>query len=484
MSESKLTFTLTGNFQYDLGILGLKKVLDFFGFEYESDNYSISVNKDDWLKIGKSAYFYGYYFNGLEQVKKKFKIKDNSLKGDDFKTKILEINDVNGDISSVFNSLKEFFTIPDKNKIEFVSYPALCVFNVSHLNIFNPGLLKKAKKDGNINLFYEMYISKFTEATLSNKLSDKTCDFCQKFDGKPLNRNNFLFASSAMNQGWFEKQNIHICPYCEALNLFVSYGTITTQTGERYLIYSSNLRDLENDNKILASKFEELISKYLEDIIKVETNAKDKLFIKMVFSGQNPDIDFLPLSSELITFLLENKDLISRLKENDFTGIAKQPIISGYKDTIESLINGEDLFFKADFIVSCIIKQQSGNRNFSGFDDRAIKEVFNILEISIKRRGGSMNLGEFINFGDDIRKRLYVGKSQNAAKNKAISFASSMRDAVNESKEKFMEIILQLSIYSQLPIPQSLINKINDSNFNYKEAGLAIALALMSKKEE
>ncbi len=93
-------------------------------------------------------------------------------------------------------------------------------------------------------------------------------------------------------------------------------------------------------------------------------------------------------------------------------------------------------------------------------------------------------LTEFIEFGNSARRRLYAGKSQNAAKNKAISFASSIRDAVNESREKFMETLLQLSIYSQLSIPQSLITKINDLNFNFKEAGLAIALALMSNKKE
>lgn len=94
------------------------------------------------------------------------------------------------------------------------------------------------------------------------------------------------------------------------------------------------------------------------------------------------------------------------------------------------------------------------------------------------------SLEEFVKFGDDIRKRLYAGKSLDAAKNKAISLASNIRDSVNESKEKFMEILLQLSIYSQLSIPQNLIRKINDPNFNYKEAGLAIALTLMSKKED
>ncbi|MCX7678561.1 MAG: hypothetical protein N2316_05025 [Spirochaetes bacterium] len=484
MREERLTFTLTGNFQYDLGILGLKKVLDFFGFEYKSDDYSITINKSDWSNIGKCAYFYGYYLNGLEQIKKKYKIKNTNLTEDDFKNNIASTKCK--DFENSINELSGFFSINDSKKIEFASYPALSVFNVSHLNVFNPGYLKQAKRDNKNDCFYNLYIDKFKDSTPSKTLSIKTCDFCQKYEGEPLNRNNFLFASSAMNQGWFEKQNIHICSYCSALNLFATFGTIVTNSGERFLIYSSNLKDLENDNKVLANTFEELISKYIEEIIKVETNAKNKLFIKMDFNSQNPDVDFLPFSSEIIKFFIEKKDLINKLKQNDFIGIAKNPIVYGYKDTIKSIINGEDLSFKADFIVNCIIKQKSGNKNFKGFDDKAVEEALTILKISIILKGGNMPnyLDEFIKFGDDVRKRLYVGKSMNAAKNKAISFASSIRDAVNESKEKFMEIILQLSIYSQLSVPSSLINKINDSNFNYKEAGLAIALALMSKKEE
>ncbi|WP_028949876.1 hypothetical protein [Sulfurihydrogenibium subterraneum] len=41
-----MKYVLTGSFQYDLGIYGLKKILDFFEEEYETDGeYYIKVNK-------------------------------------------------------------------------------------------------------------------------------------------------------------------------------------------------------------------------------------------------------------------------------------------------------------------------------------------------------------------------------------------------------------------------------------------------------
>ncbi|MCX7911190.1 MAG: hypothetical protein N2505_06410 [Endomicrobia bacterium] len=49
MRKEELTFTPTGNFQYDLGILGLKKVLDFFEFKYKSDgNFYISIQRNTY----------------------------------------------------------------------------------------------------------------------------------------------------------------------------------------------------------------------------------------------------------------------------------------------------------------------------------------------------------------------------------------------------------------------------------------------------
>lgn len=380
MSE-KLTFTLTGNFQYDLGILGLKNVLDFFEIYYEYDDYSVSILLSEWNKIGNCSYFFGFYFNGIEQIKKKFKLKQNNLSITDFKKIILSAKVQ--PFNTSLESLIDFFNISQNKKIEFASYPALSIFNVSHLNVFNPGLLTKAKKDNQIDFFYNLYMQKFKGAKPSTDFNNKTCDFCQKYEGIPINRNNFIFASSAMNQGWYERPNIHICNYCSSLNLFSSYGLLKTGSGERYLIYSSNIKDLEKDNNILANSFEELITKYIENI-KAETNAKDKFFIKIIFSGQNPDLDFLPFSTELLKFFIENKNLLEDLRNNDFVGIAKDPIIFSYKDTIKAILSGENLLYKADFIINCIIKQKSGNKNFKGFDDKAIKSALILLMLSIK----------------------------------------------------------------------------------------------------
>lgn len=93
-------------------------------------------------------------------------------------------------------------------------------------------------------------------------------------------------------------------------------------------------------------------------------------------------------------------------------------------------------------------------------------------------------LEDFKKFGERVRAKIYAGKSLNAAKNKAVSFSSSLRDSVNESKEKLMETLLQLSIYSEVPMSCSMVAKLSSADFNYKEAGLAVALTLMCTNEK
>lgn len=489
--EETIKFELTGNFQYDIGLLGLKRVLDFFGVQYKSDEFSLSVNKEIWTKIGHYAYLYGYHFKGLEAIAKKIKAKKYFGKNSDFERLIKDGRDKT--FAEFIISLTDFFKDENKeviNNIKAVgaAYTALNVMNVSHLNMFNPGDMKKIKTEQlNSDIFYLRFVAKFTKKIEpSLQILKQTCDFCQKYEGERLNRTNFLFAPAAMNLYWFEEPSIFICPYCAGLNLFANYGTFTTETNEKYFVHSSNLSALEKDNTIAARSFEEYILEYIKHIVRVQVEIMDKLFIEMRFSGQEPDIDFLPLTERLLQFFYENKLLFEKLHKIDFIGKAKTPVIRAFRDTIVSLINGEDLTEKVDLIVNCVIKQASGNKNIQGFDSKATDAAIVMLNISLKLKGVlDMNpLEDFKQFGDRVRAKIYVGKSRNAAKNKAVSFSSSLRDAVNESKEKLMETLLQLSIYSEVPMSCSMISKLSSADFNYKEAGLAVALTLMCTNEK
>jgi CRISPR-associated protein Cst1 len=484
--EEKIKFELTGNFQYDIGLLGIKRVLDFFEVQYKSDEFSLTINKEVWSKMGHYAYLYGYSFKGLEAFAKKIKAKKYSGKNKDFERLIKDSS--NKTFEEFLSLLIDFFKdesneVINNLKVAGAAYPALNVMNVSHLNMFNPGDMKKIKNGGlDFCIYYNRFINKFkTDAKACNHISKKSCDFCQKYEGEKLNRTNFLFAPASMNLYWFEEPSIFICPYCAGLNLFANYGTFTTETNEKYFIHSSNLTALERDNTIAARSFEEYILEYIKHIVRVQVETMDRLFIEMRFSGQEPDIDFLPLTSHLLQFFYENNKLFEKLHENDFTGKAKTPIIRAFRDTIVSLINGEDLTDKVDLIANCIIKQASGNKNIQGFDSNATDAAIVMLNISLKLKGVlDMNpLEDFKQFGDKVRAKIYAGKSRNAAKNKAVSFSASLRDAVNESKEKLMETLLQLSIYSEVPMPCSMVSKLSSADFNYKEAGLAVALTLM-----
>lgn len=489
--EETIRFELTGNFQYDIGLLGLKRVLDFFDVQYKSDEFSLTVNKETWPKIGHYAYLYGYYFKGLEAFAKKIKAKKAFGRDNDFESLIKDGGAKTFEEFLIL--LIDFFKAENKEvtnniKVAGATYTALNVMNVSHLNMFNPGDMKKIKSEKlSKDVFYKKVVAKFTNKVKpSVQISRQTCDFCQKYEGEPLNRTNFLFAPAAMNLYWFEKPSIFICPYCAGLNLFANYGTFTTETNEKYFVHSSNLSELEKDNTIAARSFEEYILEYIKHVLRVQVELMDKLFIEMRFSGQEPDIDFLPLTARLLQFFYENNKLFEKLRGDDFTGKAKTPIIRAFRDTIICLINGEDLTEKVDLIVNCVIKQASGNKNIQGFDLRSINAAMVMLNISLKSKGVlDMNpLEDFKQFGDRVRAKIYAGKSRNAAKNKAVSFSASLRDAVNESKEKLMETLLQLSIYSEVPMPCSMVSKLSSVDFNYKEAGLAVALTLMCTNQK
>lgn len=484
-----IKFELTGNFQYDIGLLGLKRVLDFFDVQYKSDEFSLTINKKAWPKIGHYAYLYGYYFKGLEAFAKKIKAKEYFGKDNDFKSLIKDCGAKTFEEFLIL--LIDFFKAENReviNNIEVVgtAYTALNVMNVSHLNMFNPGNMKKIKNGKLSNdVYYKQVVAKFTNKVKpSVQISKQTCDFCQKYEGEPLNRKNFLFAPAAMNLYWFEEPSIFICPYCAGLNLLANYGTFTTETNKKYFVHSSNLSALEKDNTIAARSFEEYILEYIKHVVRVQVELMDKLFIEMRFRGQEPDIDFLPLTSRLLQFFYENNKLFEKLLEHDFTGKAKNPIIHAFRDTIICLINGEDLTEKVDLIVNCVIKQASGNKNIQGFDLRSINAAMVMLNISLKSKEVlDMNpLEDFKQFGDRVRAKIYAGKSRNAAKNKAVSFSASLRDSVNESKEKLMETLLQLSIYSEVPMPCTMVSKLSSVDFNYKEAGLIVALTLMCTK--
>ncbi|MCF6155074.1 MAG: hypothetical protein E3K36_07435 [Candidatus Brocadia sp.] len=491
MEKDKIRFELTGNFQYDIGLLGLKRVLDFFGVQYKSDEFSLTVNKDTWPEVGHYAYLYGYSFKGLEAFAKKIKAKKYSGRDSDFERLIKDSG--NKTFEEFIALLTDFFKDENKEvinsiKVAGAAYTALNVMNISHHNTLNPHKMKGAQKDSfKSDIFYQELVEKFIKKTKPNEgLSRQSCDFCQKYEGESLNRKNFLFAPAALNLYWFEEPSIYICPYCSALNLFASYGTFTTKTNEKYLVYSSNLSIMEKDNAIAERSFEEYILEYIKHTARVQTEIMDKFFIEMRFSGQEPDIDFLPLTSRVLQFFYENYKLFEKLSEDDFVGKSKTPIIRAFRDTIVCLINGEDLTTIIDLIVNCVIKQASGNKNIQGFDLKAINAAMVMLNISLKSKGVmDMNpLEDFKQFGDNVRAKIYAGKSRNAAKNKTVSFSASLRDAVNESKVKLMETLLQLSIYSEVPMPCSMVSKLSSADFNYKEAGLAVALALMCTSEK
>lgn len=91
-----------------------------------------------------------------------------------------------------------------------------------------------------------------------------------------------------------------------------------------------------------------------------------------------------------------------------------------------------------------------------------------------------MDLNVFKEYGEQARKRIYAGRSSNAARNKCISYASALRDATNTGNSKVMDTLIQLSIYTELPVDKKMTEGLATEHGFYKEAGMMVALALLS----
>jgi len=198
--------------------------------------------------------------------------------------------------------------------------------------------------------------------------------------------------------------------------------------------------------------------------------------------------------------------VLIRVLELDFLGYSAKkapPAVSLFKDTAEALFEGTNYFDIADVILHGRMKQLGGNKSYSGFvqdgkdsytGDKQIEAAALLQDLSISQRiklkGGDQmddfkDLSCFREYGSELRTRIggMKGYGSKTAMNKLISMASNLRDAGNDSMERLIEVLIQMSVYtSPKPIPDEISKALASKQVTSREAAGAIALGLMSEK--
>jgi len=474
-------YTLTGNFQYDLGIYGLKKIFDFFDEEYRTDGkFYIEIDKRP-EEILELIFLYRFL-----HAKEKFKDIFDEIRVD-----IGKVTKHNLKRFSDLEKLEGFGRI----KRKFFKKLAL-LFQNEYLNLVNPS------KTGSISSFKDLanVILKNIETFYGEK---NVCSFCSQNEGVGINRMYFLFAPSHLNAFWSGKPSVFICKYCAVANLSAVSSLIFLRNRNRIMslknavvVYRPNLDDLARLNEGLEitdiGELTERVIDYEKLILKQEAATKDLQIIEFYFDSKNPYLEFYMLTDEVIDDLLKISDNLKTLYKvyKDFLwGQVKDKTVSISKELLKYLTQNQKLFYLVQQFSKLALMAENYRQNnvknppVKGFYISVLLEILRIH--FMLEEGLDMNLFEaFKEYGQFLRKRIYSQLSEgrevnwNTFNNKIISLANSFLDASKGSFDHFMETLTRVVISYNAPIDADLLSMLNKDT--YREVSTVIALSLVT----
>lgn len=474
--EDTIKFELTGNFQYDAGLVGLCKVLDFFEIESKRGSISVEFEKTLWNTFPTLVFLYTYWH------KRKVLFMDCPAE------KLKEL---------LFSALKKDFkkeAIPTiametkKSEQKLLSYPGANLINSALLNRLNKG----SKKVNDYFYFDEVtkIFERKNQEVAHTDLRANTCDFCGVFGGARINRMNFLFAPSAINYSWMEIVNMSICPRCECLSFFAPLGCFHLGNSVCF-IHSHNFEEMIMENSENAESLADYLYKTFVEanpktitntverhfaektgstIIRAEAEYAEKMLIGFTFSTTNPMVRLSYFSAQSLQFVHKYKKDIIDLNRID-PSFCNQILLAIFEDapgigiSVREIIN---VYFT---------KARTKPREFS--------MILKALNIYHKYKGGeSMSIGnKCLEFGQQIRRKVREMKSGKTADNKLISIAYNLRDAALQGETRLKEELLGISVYTSLPAPLSLLKAIEEKSITPEDVGLTIAVGIMARRD-
>lgn len=510
MNDNKLTFTLTGNFQYDLGILGLKRVLDFFEIDYRSDNtYYISVERDKEkllediiakLTIDNGVdYFYEKVPENLKSKKEKKSKREEKLyiAQNDLKS-VYKKQGLSGLISLISKKISNESENKEDNIIEKIVWQ-------KSVNLLNNILLNF---QADMNVEGVDTLEKVKAKLNSDIIRDSKCSFCNQREGKRLTRDVFFFAPSQYNAFWFNEPSLFICPECLVSNLAITQSFIFLGDKRNAIVfYTPNLNEMENLNNALRSHFESLNSynfayvfksliEYEKKVLQREATIKELQVFSFNLNPQNPLMDVFILQESTIRNIIKIEEEINSLfNENNINLLYGQVRKGGQyieidfaKEFLQAISQNQKIFYLvtkyARYCIMSEIFRQNGTekppiKNFS-------PKIFLIfLKIHFKLEGFMNEFEIFQDLGQRMRQRIYMVLTDNETKpidwntfnNKIISLANSYLNSSKASFQQFMELLARTIINLELNTNIDVIKSVTKDNFS--EVATTIALSVL-----
>jgi len=537
---------LIGSFQYDLGIYGLKKILDFFEERYATDgNFYIELDKDPEqileLVILRLVYLkYLKYLNEPKYFLDKIIDEFSKNKNKKIKEKFEESNEY---ISDKLRKYKEKFDklIKEQKSLKKVLEEGEDNLSDFIFNIFQEVLGEKVayKKEDIKDILYSKSVNLLNNIILNFqadmrakgeevlekarqklKLSEdadkeRICSFCGQKGAFSIARDRFFFAPSHFNAFWEDNPSIYACPYCIVCSFAIFESFTFLNSKNAIVIYKPNLKDLEQLNDIFLKKRLEKNNIVFGDVVKnIIEYEKLKLkkdliheeiqVIEFNLDSKNPSIEFYILIDKTIENLIAIEQQLKNLYEN-------------YRDALYGSIKQGDTAYKIDLSKE-IIRYISQNQKliylvqrYSRLGMRAemyrqkeeenppvegfyIDVLLKILEMHFKLEVGMNYYEASKEFGQLLRGKVKkkVTKVNEETKqetidwntfgNRIIQLSNSFLDASKGNFQQFMETLSRVIISYDADIDNSLLKVLDKTN--YKEIATTIALSLLVKKEK
>ncbi|TYC01073.1 MAG: hypothetical protein FXF54_01620 [Kosmotoga sp.] len=509
MTYNTITYKLTGNFQYDLGIYGLKQILDFFNENYETDEkYYLKINKTPHeileIIVKKLIDTKGLdYF--IEKINKKQSLK---LKNTHHNIEIYNNSTLDMFVTNLSKKIVSLYDANSKNKLDEAVIKDMLwqmiteMLNTTLLN-FNPDKSLKGKQ-----VFEKAYNNLFPQNT---KLKSK-CTFCGQYLGKPIGREYFFNAPSALNFSWFNEQNIVICPYCILLNFCITEALTFFGNSKQnaYFVYFPNLIEMANLNNIFKSgqnSFSSLSNKIIEyekeKLIKTSVSHTLQI-IEFTLNSQNPEINLYVLNKRNLEKIIKASDLFEKLFNKKTYGQIKKgnnkTNIELSKEVFSSISNNQYLYLIVDKYINFVTKayidrfKKDQNKNYKQTVTGFYPDVFLLLlQIDSKIKGGKyMDAFEvFHDFGQQLRSAVIRSSKNNneinwnTANNKLIALSNKFITASKMEMRDLQNLITQQIIshhdkYIKLNSGQAKL--INHGNYNNIATTIALSLLTESHK--
>lgn len=514
-----MRYQIIGNFQYDLAIFGLKRVLDLLQMPYHTDNaFYIEIDLTPEQTVEKIALAKVHSWNASDIFSNIF---DKIKKGSAISISKEEESQLRNQVETALSQNINHHTIDQyvQNTAKICTrYFATVFSDISNLQdlieeiiwnrinfeTFNNVLLNFAPNSGG-RKGYESALRKLRKDI---EEGNPVCSFCNQHPGKPIARDLFFFAPAQFNAYWRLEPSFHICAHCLAAVFAIPFALhFPFQRNRGYVFYVPHLESLDDLYKILEKKFERKLSlphALSQTVIEYENIQKTQIealqpiqYLEIVFSSQNPDLELYHITQSAIDTLLDVEEQLNQIFENyKKTSWGKVKAQKGYvnidlgKKLFDTLIDNQDLFqFVLRYIPMVISAEMARVDNKSTPLFQGFFPIFflKVLEMYFKIKGSNaMNQFEsFKYYGRQLQSRVRSQMEEsgqqvdpNTLNNKLISLAMALMNASRGTLDQFMETLTRIIIQYDAPIHYSQLKDITQES--YRSIAATIALALMS----